>query len=428
MEEIRETIRMEGEDRILKTKEFRGLQISYRVSDNLLYLTELSKFLSQTYHVSIDLYDYMESSEFHISMMKEDSSLYPKSHVYLLDMKNGTFKVGKTLDINQRYSGKSITEYLVKLYAVDNETATEQELLKAMREKFKQVEGTQEFFEYKTLTPAIDLFTSIAIKHKLYVKDLNSQLIDTSMTHDHYFPGIYGHPDVAKILIHKFCSVHSDLQNWMKLLESHKFDIGGTTVSIMKDETTDQDNIFCYFKGYIFIRQLNSRYYNASKTIDSIVKTDKMPQKSLNHYINHNKKFLEAQQEFQKAFGESGIIDNTGTKTSKLKGIYLHEYLMDIALKWASPKYNLASTIVMYETIKIPTNESSVSEKLSAMNDLLKLLIITSGEKIKFYGKKEEFDLSKVISHWSFDLKRPYSMTGGSLNIDTVMQNIEFIA
>ena len=428
MEEIRETIRMEGEDRILKIKEFRGLQISYRVSDNLLYLTELSKFLSQKYHVSIDLYNYMESNEFHISMIREDSSLYPKSHVYLLDMKNGTFKVGKAFDINQRYSGKSITEYLVKLYTVDNETITEQELLKAMREKFKQVEGTQEFFEYNTLTPVINLFTSIAIKHKLYVKDLNSQLIDTSMTHVHYFPGIYGHPDVARILIHKFCSVHDDLQNWMKLLESHKFDIGGTTVNIMKDETTGQDNIFCYFKGYMFIRQLHSKYYNASRMINSIVKTDKMARKNLNRYINHDKRFIKMQQDFQRTFRESGIINNIGTRESKLKEIYLHEYLMDMALKWVSPKYNLVSTIFMHETIKIPTNESSVLEKLSAINDLLKLLIITSGEKIKFYGKKEEFDISKLISHSTFDTELPYIMSEGKINTELIMQNIEFIS
>ena len=101
---------------------------------------------------------------------------------------------------------------------------------------------------------------------------------------------------------------------------------------------------------------------------------------------------------------------------------------MDMALKWVSPKYNLVSTIFMHETIKIPTNESSVSEKLSAMNDLLKLLIITSGEKIKFYGKKEEFDISKLISLSTFDTELPYIMSEGKINTELIMQNIEFIS
>ena len=89
------------------------------------------------------------------------------------------------------------------------------------------------YFKYKSIDPIIRLFNSIASKHKVQLQKYNSKLIDFSEIHSHYFNGIYSHPDIAKIIIRKFCSNLDDIRNWIKLLESHKYEIKGATLNIM---------------------------------------------------------------------------------------------------------------------------------------------------------------------------------------------------
>lgn len=409
--EIKEFIKMEGESAMLKYKEFRGLQISYRVDDNMIHLTELSKFLSSKYHISFDLYKYLETKEFHVALMSEDNTLYPKANVYLLDFRDGVCKVGKTFDVNQRYKGKLISDYLVSLYNVDNDTATEQEILAEMRKTYKEVEGKREYFEYKSIAPIARLFNSIASKHKTPLQNYNSKLLDFSEIHSHYFNGIYAHPDVAKIIIRKFCTNASDIPNWNKLLESHKYEVGGATLNIMKDETTGKDNLFWYYNGYVFIRTIDTNYYNASRLVNSIIRTDNdKKSKRLNEFLKSNKRFQKSREEFKKMFGKDGVIDNTTTSTSKLKGIYVHEYLIDSVLRWVSPKYELATNIFVREMPKILASDKSAEEKIQLMKDLMKVTLLKTNKQIKIQSKKKDFNPALFMS-------------GGDLSI---MKQLEF--
>ena len=410
--EIREFIKMEGESSILKYKEFRGLQISYRIDDNMIHLTELARFLQSKYHVSFDLYKYLDSKEFNLLLMATDNSMRPKANVYLLDFGNKICKVGQSFDIRQRYDNKLLSDYLVSLYAVDNGAATEQEILTEMRKTYKEIEGRREYFKYKSIDPIIRLFNSIASKHKVQLQKYNSKLIDFSEIHSHYFNGIYSHPDIAKIIIRKFCSNLDDIRNWIKLLESHKYEIKGATLNIMRDETTHQDNIFWYYNGYVFIKNVETNYYNASRLVNSILRTDGNPNKRLNEFLKSNKRFQKAKEEFKSIFKKDGIIDNTTTTTSKLKGIYVHEYLIDSIIRWVSPKYELATNIFIREMPKIMSSDKSAEEKVQEMKDLMKMTILKISDRVPIQSKRSAFDVSMF-------------MHGGSLP-DNIMSKLEF--
>lgn len=401
--EIKEFVKMEGESAILKFKEFRKLQIAYRISDNLIHLSELARFIQSRYHIQFELYKYLETKEFHLALMREDNILYPKSNVYLLDFKNNTFKVGKSFDITKRYHSSFLSDYLVSLYNVDNDTATEQEILTHMRNSYESVDRTRETFKYKSIDNVMRSFNSIASKHKITLQQYNSKLIDFSETRATYFKGIYAHPDIAKIIIRKYCTIATDIPNWNKLLESHKYEIRGATLNIIRDETSGDDHLFWYYNGYVFIKNMKTNYYNASRLVNSIAKVDNNNTKRLNEFLKSNKRFNRSKREFEEQFGIPAIQDNTSTETSKLKGIYVHEYLIDSVIRWASPRYELATNIFMRELPKIMYTDKPANEKIQEMKNLIKLTAIRSGETISIQAKRSQFDMTKLISGGHLD-------------------------
>ena len=347
-ENIKTTVKMEGEE-IIKIKSYKDLKLFYRVDDKLIHLTRLTNLMSEKYAIDIDLYKYMETMKFHLELLLNNIDLYPRSHVYLSDMQNGTFEIGTCKNLN-----KDNVKYISKLYLVNNEDEVEKEVLERMKEKYDNIEGSDHIFKCKKIGPIIKLFTSIASKHKLLIKDLNPKLIDTSMTHVHYFSGLYGNADVARIIIKEFCALQDDLQIWESLIESSINDDDSSLIHIIEDEISKENYLVYRYKGYLFIKQMHGEYYNASKFVASVTKVSQHARKSLNKFITQNVSFLEELEDFKELYHKEGIIDNTENENVKLKGIYVHEILMHSVIRWACPKHSLMLIDCLYKLIKMP--------------------------------------------------------------------------
>lgn len=400
---------------------FRGLRISYDMNTNMINLTMLAKFISERYHIKIDLYKYLNTREFKTELYKVDTETNFNNFVYLLDFPDKhECKIGSTHDITDRYKKQIREENLKAVILVDNDFQTENELREALRKKYKVPTNKIDYFIYDSIDNVIKIFDKIVMHHKLNIKQSVSSLLDFSKIQGFYFKGIYGYTQVAEIIINKYLRNNSEINNWKLLLNVHDHEIPNTSLNIMKDTSTKNDYYFWFYKGYVFISDSKKPFFNASRIVNSISKVDKK-ERSLHKFLRDNKQFNRLREQFKSDWGYDGVEDRTNLSEPKLKGIYIHEYLIDSVIRWAYPQYELMTNVMNRELAKVIDSSASAEEKIKKIENLLKIRTIIKEDEIKLNIPKSEFNINDYID------SEALQMVGGGKTKEELEQKFKFI-
>lgn len=374
---------------ILKLKKFRGIEFSYLVENKFINLTRLGKFIGA--RVS----KFMEGKTFYKELMKVDDSLTMKSNVYLIQFKDKKIvKIGRTYDPKKRYN-KEILDNMVEIVPVENDTDVEKQLIDEFNKHFTLVSGTKESFYYQNFKDVMSLFKTITNKKKIDIKH-HSKLIDMSKIKYSEIFGIYGHVDVASIIVHQFVTNKTDLSNFDKMFEMHLYEVPRSTFNLIYNEELGEDVLFVYANGYTFIRTLKTRRYNASRLINSIAREDGT-NKSWK-LLNRTKPWTEETKQFKIMFGNDGIYDHTNLRYSPLKGIYVDEYRLDTVLRYANARFGLMSNIFNRQIGKVLETKKSAEEKIAQIEELARINYITISQVIDVDISEDKFEIDKFIS------------------------------
>lgn len=233
----------------------------------------------------------------------------------------------------------------------------------------------------------------------------NTQLLDYSrVERTMYHSGIYGYIQIAEDIIYNFCKSADNLAKWRVLIEKQKYEIPGTSIDVLNN------HIFWYYNRYVFIKSVNDDFYNASRIVNSVRKTDGLTNKTLKYFLNNYKSFKDVRKQFMDSFGYDGVINREDNPVPELKGTYIHGYLIHSLLRWLSPRYELMTNIFLEKMPQIMSSDRAAETKIKELNEIMKINIINASP-VKLHMNREEFN--------------PALMCGG--NLDFNLDNVKFM-
>lgn len=387
----------------------------------MINLTRLGNFINKRYKIKINIYAYLNTREFKTALYMLDKEVDFENFVYLLVFpETQEFKIGSTHNMKARYKRTIRQNNLKALVQVDNALQTENELREEMKQYYDTVPRKKDYFSYDTLDNALLCFDAITNKHKMDIKKAKSKLLDFSRTNAYYFRGIYGYSPIAALIIHKYLRNNADLPNWRFLLNVHDREIPNTTLNVMKDRDTNANYYFWFFHGYIVITDSNEPFFNASRIVNSVSRIDNNKH-VLTKFLKGNKHFKALRKEFKDHMGFDGVQDRTNLSEAKLKGIYIHEYLIGSILRWLSPRYELMTNIMIQELAKIIDSSAPTQEKINKIEAILRIQRLSDVGNVKMTIPKNEFNIHDYVD------PRLLPMFGGGKTMEELESKIEFI-
>ena len=391
------TIEEKGDNNFIKHRRFRNLQISYNMNTNKINLTFLAKFISEKYNISVNLYAYLNTREFKTTLYMIDPDSAFENFVYLLKFpEEHKCKIGSTHDITKKHKSDILRENIVAVAPVSNDIDVENKLKEELKKTHQQIKGTEDYFYYTSIDDVLAIFDKVISHNKIAISCTTSPLLDFSRTKDHYFKGIYGYSPIAEIVIKKFVRNDTDIQNWKYMLTVHDREIPNTSLNIMKDYENHHDYYFWFYYGYLFICDSMKPFFNASRIVNSMSKTNKSEHR-LNHFLKENVHFKIIREQFIKEFGFDGVEDRTKISEPKLKGIYVHEYLIDSIIRWVSPSFEIMTNMMNRELAKIIDSSAPAEEKIRKIENILKIKTLSDLKEVKLRIPRSQFKINDYI-------------------------------
>lgn len=383
-----------------KYREFRDVKVLQRLKDGFVNLNEMVKFVNDKYKFSFKLSTYLKSKDFYVRLLDVDTTIQSKSFVYLLDFPDeGYFKIGRTFDILQRYPKNIIEKNLIELVPVTDDKKAERALLDFMETKYTKVEGTNESFYYKSIQYVLRYFRSVIKQNNFEVDlpSLKSKLINLGISGE---KDTYGHIEIARIIINHLLKA-SDRKNWDLMFIKLIHEIPNTTLDFIYNKEEKAECLYWYMDGYIYIKNLKTNYYNISRLVNSVSRTDKTDKK-LNMYMARSKRFNDMIESY-KAY--SGNPDNTGIYKYQnksqplLSGYWMDEIYLLTILRWLNPSLEFEHNYFILNTLKILSNpDLSPEEKIKKIQDVMTSTLITNKVFTTSLINKDEFDANLLFN------------------------------
>ena len=198
-------------------------------------------------------------------------------------------KIGRTFDLNQRYSPSELKDSVKRIVFVSDIEATEKELKTKFSERYEKFsEKSSERFKINVRhrKKALSLFDSIVEKHN--IQKIENKHVRYFHMHQIFGSEYYVSSLVCSILISVFCErdFYECSEN-MKLIEKISGRIDRNDfIAVVKEN----GRILQYWKyfGYIIIIDMSSNQVNISRFWKSILKTDNVKDK-LSVFLNSAK-------------------------------------------------------------------------------------------------------------------------------------------
>lgn len=385
-----------------KLRKFKNLEVQQRISDGFINLSYLMKFINTMNKTKFSIYQYLSSKSFYLDLLNIDNSLTNKSNVYLLHFpKENTFKIGKTFDIKQRYPTDVIENNLIDISPVINDASVEKELIEYFTQKYEVVKGTNETFYLTCKIETIKTqFRSIIQKHLVKPEKINSKLL--------IFPNpraddrtIYGHVEVAHIFTNHFSTGAVSRKNWDYLFLKISHEIPNSTLDFVENIENKSTCLYWYFNGYVIIKDINDNFFNASRLVNSVSKSDGKKKSFID--LMAKKFFKDLCDQYRLYTGGKEPVKKVTNKTQPaLNGWWVHEYLIETVMRWLKPEYELLTNIFITESKKIISDTSlSSDEKIKQIQDLMLLTILNNKIGKLFIMDEEKIKIEEMFNNIS---------------------------
>lgn len=246
---------------------YKNCQILKRMSDGKINLSHLAKTIDPTIKT---IKPFTDSMEFYNQLMIFDDELEKAGNIYLLRYPT-YIKIGRTFNIDKRYSEWEERQYLTELISVKNDVKAENAVLNALNKSKIKIHHGREYFkcenanEYRRI---VSIFRNALKKYK--TTHHSSPLIDNSCVKKSGITrGLYGTSEIATIIINKYAT---DKKDYLHLNGAATIDNNNRKIDILLDPYTNQEFWYVKLGDYTTLRWFNKSYYNIDKLIREINK------------------------------------------------------------------------------------------------------------------------------------------------------------
>ena len=284
---------------------------------------------------------FMRTSEFTRYLIICDPSFMPTSTIYLIRMDDHIVKVGRTFDIERRYDNKILAK-IMRCEKVSNSLIAERKLIEEFSKTFKIAKGREFFYvDESNIEEAVSIFDIIADNYHTDFQKIDSKLVDIDNGGKN--KNIWIHPNLIPPIIHKYISSDTDkinLLNTYRLLKK-QFSHGSFDVVYDQEEKTNCF-VWIYF-GYIIIQRVGTNYFNASRLLNSIKKSDgKIDEAFKLSKILAAPRIKRLIEECKKRYPNEEILINYRSKSQPtLNGIYLRTDILNSFISILRPSHEI---------------------------------------------------------------------------------------
>lgn len=251
------------------------------IENGFYLLHSLCDFLGAPYRETIN---YINSYRFKfcLSCFDEDYKI-PQYVYYVIFKEEGYVKIGRTFELEQRYSPKYLKDNVKRLVCVEHVRDAEKDLKDAFLATFEQYDETRERFLVKNERKALELFDSVVSKYKQV--NVENPHVDyerfPKTTNEDYTVS----PFAATII----CSMFRDIT-----LPKSRALLKATEVAYNKVNKANyvavvevEHHIINYwsYKGYIIITDVNAKLVNISRLWNSICNTELGYQMNIHRFL-----------------------------------------------------------------------------------------------------------------------------------------------
>ena len=153
--------------------------------------------------------------------------------------------------------------------------------------------------------------------------------------------------------------------------------------------------------GYIYIKHLRTNYYNISRLVNSVSRTDKTDKK-LNIYMARNKRFnnmIESYKSYNGNPDNIGIYKYQNKSQPLLSGYWMDEIYLLTILRWLNPSLEYEHNYFILSTMRILSKpDLSPEEKIKKIQDVMTSTLMANKIFTTSLIKKDEFDTNLLFN------------------------------
>lgn len=278
----------------------------------------------------ITLTKFLSSQRFNFCLHLINSSYTIPSYVYLIVI-DKYVKIGRTYNIDARYSLKNIKDGLKRLVYVNNSRLAEKALKNAFGEVYERRPGHQEFFMAEYLKKALSLFDKTVSKFAINVNTPNVH-VKTFVNDVVYGTNTFISNDAFTVVVSAFanksiescCRLIARIDTIYNKVDKNNF------IAVFKDG--DETYQYWRFYGYIIIVNNNLKLVNISRLWKTIAKVN-------NYHGRMGLRDFLASDRIRTLREHSEIITRTYQKRPLLNGKWAPLIFVHLILYYLNPKY-----------------------------------------------------------------------------------------
>ena len=264
----------EREQRVYTFRELPEARIHQLLSNGFVLAQDVVSTAANSILPTQSTAEFINSAAFYKSIILLDEELSIVESIYILKF-DGYVKIGRTNSIERRYNRSILNSNLIGCSPVSNQFKAEQALLSKFKDRF-QIHHGKEFFEYKDENDFEEMkkiFAIVSNEFKCSSNARSSKLIQTFKNSERKIE-IWIDIRLSPILIQRFGKNEELRRNTINFCRLISRQIKNGYFDIVHDVEINEDYSFWYFYGYVILERSRTHFVNASRVINSVLRTD----------------------------------------------------------------------------------------------------------------------------------------------------------
>jgi len=343
---------------------YKNLTFVKMFNSKLFQLNSIIKSIELSNKKKISIGPFMRSYIFYTQLCLLDNELPHFGNVYIkYGEKPKTIKIGRAFDLSRRYD-KNKQDEIIRIIPVSNDSATENDLLKAFNNKsdeYSLVDGTKETFTYTNLQHAINLFNEITNKRKIekldYSKSKHIKRVRISQNKENIWCSL----EVIRIIINNYIQAENIKQDYEQLFKAIESYISKDIYMYVEhNNLLHQNCLYWLFHKYIVIQNDKDLMVNGSRLWNSIIENEKKLGKKKTitttfRQFLQSEKMQRIHRQFELTYPDEIFYTEPikNKEQPQFNGIYVHYVLVHFIVEYLDADYALMVAKLMYKRFKL---------------------------------------------------------------------------
>lgn len=299
----------------------KSIELGMISCESILKLLNISK---------ITLAKFLSSQRFNFCLHLINPSYTIPNYVYLIVI-DGYVKIGRTYNIDARYSLNKIKDGLKRLVYVSDDKAAEKALKDAFANRYERRPRHQEFFMVKCLRKALSLFDRTVSRFAIDCNPVNEH-VKTFVKHITYGTNTFISNDAFTVVVSAFAdkSIQSCCQLIARIDAIYNKVDKNNFIAVFKDGNETYQ--YWRFHGYIIIVNNNLKLVNISRLWKTIAEVN-------NYHGRMGLRDFLASDRIKALRERSEIITRTYQKRPLLNGKWAPIIFVHLILYYLNPRY-----------------------------------------------------------------------------------------